>query len=217
MNADDVLVAIPLKKSLNEKLRERMNYLSGQLNKQTGMKVVIYENEPIVEEIQGRADYVFKRSMNLCHARNLLLEKYLKPEHRYVLWIDADIVDYPPDLAYLLFEKAEKGIVAPMILIEGTEEYYDTYTHIDYRGNSAKWYKPYFDINHNLIPMSCVGGCYLIPARIHRAAKYTPYGGPGMEHLNLMKKAMKMGFPIYVSRQVVVYHAQLPKWGEAYH
>lgn len=213
----NILAAIPVKKSLNEKLRERMIQQADELAKQPDVTVAIHENEPIVEAIAGRSDYVLKRSMNLCHARNTLLDKYLKPEHEYVMWIDADIVNYPEDLPHRLLREVEVGICAPMILIEGTERYYDTYTHLDWRGTPARAAAPYFDDDGDLVAMSCVGGCYLIPAEIHRAMHYTPSGGPGMEHLTLMRVAKKMGFDIYVSRRVKVYHADLPKWGEAYH
>ena len=213
----NILAAIPVKKSLNEALRARMAIQADALAKQNGITVAIHENEPVVEAIRGRADYVLKRSMNLCHARNSLLDIYLKPEHEFVMWIDADIVDYPEDLALRLLREVSDGVIAPMILIEGTDRYYDTYTHIDLKGTPARAATPYFDVDDDLIPMSCVGGCYLMPAEVHRAMHYTPSGGPGMEHLTLMRVAKKMGFDIFVTRRVKVYHADLPKWGEIYH
>ena len=36
--------------------------------------------------------------------RNILVHKYLKPTHDFVLWMDADVVNYPADLIVQLYE-----------------------------------------------------------------------------------------------------------------
>jgi hypothetical protein len=49
-------------------------------------------------------------SLYMRHAtvRNYMLEKYLRPHHTHVLWIDSDLIDYPADLPTLLMEACEK-------------------------------------------------------------------------------------------------------------
>eukprot|EP01052_Picozoa_sp_SAG31_P022392 SAG31_NODE_1779_length_7293_cov_39.850153_5_plen_298_part_00 len=53
--------------------------------------------------------------------RNLVIEKFLKPEHELVLWLDADVVAYPPDLVAQLYAANPGGIVAPMVYIEDSD------------------------------------------------------------------------------------------------
>ena len=216
-----ILAAIPMKSSLNEHLRERMWANATKMKNQhpVNIDLAIYENEP-AEAVPDRdhPDYVMARSRNLAAARNALLDRYLTNDFDYVLWIDADIVAYAPSLGLdLIAETDERAIIAPTLLIEGTSVYYDTFTHIDADGIQAKAAFPYFEDRRRMVPMSCVGGCYIAPADIYKNERYKPSPGAGMEHLTLMQYAIQNGYSIYVSRANRVYHANLPAWGEAYH
>ena len=57
----------------------------------------------------------------LATLRNALLQEYLRPEHEYVLWLDADVVDYPPDLVGQLHGLNPGGVSAPLVLIEDSD------------------------------------------------------------------------------------------------
>jgi hypothetical protein len=46
-------------------------------------------------------------------------------EWDYLLWVDADVVDYPLDLPTRLIDSNPTGVSAPMVLIEGRKDFYD--------------------------------------------------------------------------------------------
>ncbi len=142
-------------------------------------------------------------------ARNAMLDLYLKEKHTHVLWIDADVVDYPKDLAAQLLARDDAGIIAPVPLIEGTNRFYDVYGFIDMQGRRVdRPYPPYPDGE-----MRSVGTCYLANAALyHTGARYAPTKGH-TEHYSVCRHAARVS----VAGDVVVYHADLPKWGIAWH
>jgi hypothetical protein len=150
-------------------------------------------------------------------ARNAMLDAYLKPEHTHVLWIDADLVDYVPDLAERLMAIDPAGIVAPFPLIEGRAQFYDTYGFVDADGERAR---PHGDHLHggDVIAMTAVGTCYLAPARMFRegGVRYQPVAGH-TEHFYVCDLARWAGVSIWAARRIVVWHANLPRHGEQWH
>ena len=48
-------------------------------------------------------------------------DRYLRPEHEYVIWLDADVVKYPSDLILRLYETNPHGVSAPLVLIENSD------------------------------------------------------------------------------------------------
>ena len=50
-----------------------------------------------------------------------LCGRYLRPEHEYVIWLDADVVKYPSDLILRLYETNPHGVSAPLVLIESSD------------------------------------------------------------------------------------------------
>jgi len=42
-------------------------------------------------------------------ARNALIDRHLRDWHTHVLWVDADLIDVPPDLPRILLETARRG------------------------------------------------------------------------------------------------------------
>ena len=58
----------------------------------------------------------------LATIRNIVIHEYLRPEHEYVLWLDADVVRYPADLVKRLYETNPTGVSAPLVVIEGSDE-----------------------------------------------------------------------------------------------
>jgi hypothetical protein len=63
----------------------------------------------------------------LAHIRNIVIERFLVPGlHEYVLWVDADVVEYPPNLVTLLHQANPEGVTAPTVLIEdsNSEDYH---------------------------------------------------------------------------------------------
>ena len=57
-----------------------------------------------------------------------MIQKFLRPHHKWVLWLDADVVSYPPDLVSILAASLNRklGVAAPLVVIEDsdTEEFH---------------------------------------------------------------------------------------------
>ena len=57
----------------------------------------------------------------LATLRNRLIHKFLIPAvHEWVLWMDADVTQYPPNLVQLLHTANPTGVTAPLVLIQST-------------------------------------------------------------------------------------------------
>ena len=149
-------------------------------------------------------------------ARNAMLDAYLDPGHTHVLWIDADLVDYPRDLASTLHQVAPDSIVAPFALIENTDRFYDTRGFVDRAGAHAAPRPPYLE-GGDLVSMASVGCCYLAPASLYLSGvRYRPTDGH-TEHWSVCDMAHLAGLSVWAARRVVVSHANLPNYGEAWH
>lgn len=214
-----IMLAVPVKAGFNEQLAKILkdNLASVRARLPGIVNVVTYHNEPIHTNLDKTSqDYVYKRSENLANARNKLLYNYMDSWYDFVVWLDADIVQFPSNLPKLLCE--EGRIVAPRIIIEDTALYYDTFTHLPLNADKVSPNPPYFNSNADYIPMRCVGGCYSVPAWLYRDAglQYTPSNEPGMEHLEFMRHARHNGIEIVVNQAITVKHANLPKYGIAF-
>lgn len=193
-----VLALIPMKADLLPALRERAMRLANHLE---GCMSVHCQTRN--ETGDGRA------YSGHAKARNAMLDEWLKPSHTHVLWIDADVVNYPDDLISRLMGK-EGDIVAAIPLIEGTNRFYDVYGFVDTEGRRPNPYPPYFDRKATL---ASVGTCYLANAAIyHQGARYSPIAGH-TEHYSVCRKAERVA----CAEDIIIYHADLPKWGEPRH
>jgi hypothetical protein len=193
----NILVLVPIKPGLQPALIERASVL---LETQTGLETWL---RICPEKGDGRPYSAH------AEARNAMLDMYLKPEHTHVLWIDADVVEYPPDLATRLHAVDPDAIVAPLPLIEGTRRFYDVAGFVDTEGQHASPYHPYF---RQWAGTRTVGTCYLAPAALLRTARYAPTPGH-TEHYSVCRHAQK----VTVAEDVLIYHADLPRWGEQWH
>lgn len=157
----------------------------------------------------------------LARMRQAVIDDYLKPHHTDVLWIDADIVDYPVDLYQQLREVSLTGLVSPLVLVEGTELNYDTASFredIRYRSSQAP---PWFGAPGPVVDLLSVGGCVLVPADVHRQQQFYAQSDEddswNTEWLSICSYAARTSLPIRCDTRIRVYHAHLPKYGEEYH
>ena len=161
-------------------------------------------------------------------ARNELIERYLKPWHDWVLWLDVDIIEAPGNLVMGLMELALRkagelpAIAAPMVWVERVGEgpvaipvggwFYDTGGYVDADGQYADFERGVAGEGDE-VEMESVGCVYLVPAEIYRqGARYEPVGNE-VEHLSFMRQARKMGATVWATRNLNVVHAYLPRWG----
>lgn len=223
----NVLVAIPVKAEMHPALRSRMQALSATLvNNNPGYNAEICIFADQVSQTPGQRS-IFDRP---AQARNLLIEKHLKPHHDYVLWIDSDLVSYTPDMIMRLVATNPDGVTAPLPLIEATGNqqdhwFYDVAAFVEkdqpvYRdgphfGNVAHA-PPYFKNPAQVVDLLSCGCAYIAPASLHRSGvQFEPT--PFTDHFPLMAEATRQGMRICCPRFVIVEHAYLPKYKEAWH
>jgi hypothetical protein len=132
------------------------------------------------------------------------------------MWIDADLVEYPANLIGLLHCSNPGGVTAPAVLIEGGTQFYDTYGYIE-GGQRVSHIPPYFKTADRLAKVDCVGCAYLIPASVYRFGARYYETKDRTEHESIMRVAREMGLKIICNRDIVIYHADLPRYGLYYH
>jgi hypothetical protein len=111
--------------------------------------------------------------------RQAMVDRHLKDE-RWVFWADADIVAYPPHLIDELIHRAEGGIAAPLVLMEGNVSeplanrfgfgpgrFYDIAGFVE-NGRWARFTQPFFDQLGPVYELDSVGSCYLVNADLYR-------------------------------------------------
>ncbi|MDQ6738389.1 MAG: hypothetical protein M3Z30_11915, partial [Gemmatimonadota bacterium] len=119
------------------------------------------------------------RQEGMAKLRQEMLERHLGDE-QWVFWVDADIVEYPADLIDQLIARAEGGIAAPLVLMEGKVSepisnpfgfgpgrFYDVAGFVE-NGRWARFVQPYFDQLGPVYNLDSVGSCYLVNAELYR-------------------------------------------------
>jgi len=134
-----------------------------------------------------------KRRAGIAKARNDLLRQALKPHHDWVLWIDADVVDYPPDIVTQLMAAGERIVVPNCVLEPGGTSFdlnsflstaapsrVELYRHVSDGLLQPPTYWPYRrhldDLRYlDRVPLNGVGGTMLlVDADCHRAGLEFP-------------------------------------------
>jgi hypothetical protein len=117
-----VLVAIPLKPSLNPHLRD-ICVAGARLLPQANPTLdinILFDYSAVAKEAGDSRPW-----SKVARARNRLLDKVNINHYDYVLWIDADVVKYPLDMPTKLIAGNPNGVSAPMVLIQGGDQFYD--------------------------------------------------------------------------------------------
>jgi len=209
----NVLVAIPINPNMSSYLA---GMAKGNVTKFTdfnpGMKFEYAFNERFYtgDNLHGSSRHA--------QARNGILDIVLCPEHDYILWIDADIILYPADLPSLLYGTDNNAVVAPLVLREGTDAFYDFNGFIE-AGNKrmARVCPPYFEQKGPIVELDSVGCVYMMPALpFHNGVRYKTVDGH-TEHWSVMEEYRKQGHRVICNKDIVVIHADLQKYGEDWH
>lgn len=233
-----ILILQPIRPSNPPELRAIADALLARLEgANAGMTFDICQDDSAV-------DIPAHPSLYMRHAtvRNYMLDRYLRPEHTHVLWIDSDLIDYRADLLTLLMEgmlraqwtcphcgmstvlghsvcghtwETSNVIVAPFAMLDKWQgRFYDIGGFIE-RGSRARMWPPYFDQEGAVIELDSVGCCYLVPADLYRDGVY--YSPPPtdyyVEHWSVMQAAKRRGYRVVALRDVQVVHAWLPDYG----
>lgn len=211
-------------------------------------RALLSMNQRVAHSFASTADYECQLYLNEqpfstrkyepnARARNELIERFLRPWHEYVLWLDVDIIHAPENLVEVLLGVIERrgngnAIAAPMVWVERVGEgaasipvggwFYDTGGFQQMDGKFADFEKGIAG-DGDEVEMLSVGCVYLAPAHLYRPGpdgrpglRYRPEGGE-VEHLSFMRDARAAGTSVWSTRRANVIHAYLPKWGEGWH
>jgi GT2 family glycosyltransferase len=173
--ANSVLILTPVNPNLEERVLEHVKELAGRALKGLRGCRVVYDNHGEVP-VRGRPHP--HRQAAVAALRQSMIERYLKNE-QWVFWVDADIVDYPPNLLDELIARAEGGIAAPLVIMEGDVSapafssgfgpgrFYDIGGFVE-EGRWARFTEPYFNQPGPVYRLDSVGSCYLVNADLYR-------------------------------------------------
>lgn len=170
-----VLVLTPLNPRLEKSVIDRARELASRATKGLGRCRLVYDDSG---EASPRGHSFPHRLAAITPLRQAMIDRYLRDE-QWVFWVDADVVDYPASLIETLIERAEGGIAAPMVLMEGDQNetpgpfgfgpgrFYDIAGFIE-NGRWARFTPPYFDQLGPVFRLDSVGCCYLVNADLYR-------------------------------------------------
>jgi SAM-dependent methyltransferase len=210
-----VLVLIPVKPNLDPRLKSRAAELAMRLPKANPSLEF-----SLVFDFRGDGDAVVVRFEDRANRNALLrqaiIDDYLGQSHA-VLWVDADVVDYPADLPTRLIERSGGGVGAPLVCMEGNpERFYDIAGFVE-GGRWARLDPPYFDQDGPVFELDSVGTIYLVPSVLYRGgAKHVDQPGY-TEHQSVCTTARENGLPVRAFADLMAMHADLGRYGEPYH
>lgn len=155
----------------------------------------------------------------VCRVADLALSAVDLSLWDYVWWVDADVVDYPPNICATFIAHNPTGITAPLPLIEGSERLYDTLGCIDAQGRHLAHEAPYWpeETKERLVPMQCVGMAMLVPAWIFQKTGVPDCGEGFPGWAAACEFARQQDLPVMLDRFTLAQHAALPDYGHAYH
>ena len=180
-----------------------------------GVQIVVDSRGPGDAGIATHTD----RCANLADIRNAIVRDYLRPHHTHVLSMDADLVEYPADLPEQLRKIAgDNNVVGAACYVEGHyPRWYDTGGFIE-AGERCRHYPPHFNQPGPLIELDSVGACYIAPARLFcEGALYDAANPRYTDHYVVCQKAKALGMKVLCDMRIRVSHADLPKYGLAWH
>jgi hypothetical protein len=226
-----ILVMIPIKPSLHTLLRLKCYALAGRLaefNPQHELSLY-FDSRP--EPAQPGDSTPWSKVTRI---RNKALEAVNWQAFDYICWIDADVVEYDYGIISALVQLADGGVAAPMVLIEKWGQRFYDYcafviagqSHVQptnrkqVRGRNLAFDPPYWYPTlprEDVVPMDCVGTFYVVHTDIYRSGVRHEDHPAFTDHFPICAKAREMGRRVVVDRRLVVKHANLPMYGEAWH
>lgn len=153
----------------------------------------------------------------LTKTRNRLIDQNLKHQE-YIFSIDCDVVQFNPDILDRLI-KHDVDVVAPLVIIEGTDQFYDTLAYV-HQGRNFSHLSPYCKPcrDKKLFQVDSVGTCYLVKRSVYDSkVKYGNATQKISEQISFCNNARQKGFKVWVDPNITVQHADLPRYGDTFH
>lgn len=229
-----VLICIPTKPTLCPALKLKAHELSARLpDANPDHDITIMHDYRKIESLP--TDYT--PWSKVTRARQLLLDTIDCFKFDYLLWIDADVVEYPADMPSRLIKANPKGIAAPMVFIEGQptrlydwagfvqsgRDHIEPTNRWNIIGRNLQHEPPHWDKEPEgrIVPMDVVGTVVLVHSDIVIGHQF--HDAPAMtDWLTLCQKARKIygSSGVVVDRDCVAMHADLGSGkyeGEVWH
>jgi hypothetical protein len=161
---------------------------------------------------------------NVARIRNRILDAINLDTYDYLLWIDADMTEFPPDMPSKLIAANPEGMTAPMVFIEGTKNFYDTAGFVDLDGNHFNQGGTYWCTGQprdEIAEVAGVGAITMVNAKHYRPAgsvRYDPTEPQNTDHWPIARRVREHGCKVMVHRGIAAYHAALNQYkGEDWH
>lgn len=171
------------------------------------------------KEVSGEGGKFARHS----RARNEALAIGLTDDITHVFWIDSDVISYDFDIIEKLLSISKEHVIAPYVFIEDNEwwlykRFYDITCFIDSNDKNFHFAPPRYNLSDGdqINKVNSVGTCFLIPAEIYKYVSYNPFDHR-TEHVPFFESARNLGYKIYATPDIEVFHAFLPKYGEHFH
>ena len=174
-SAGSVLVLTPISPTLDPAVIRRARELAERATRGMRGCRIVYDD---AGEAPPRGSTFPHRLAAMAPLRQAIIDRHLRDE-KWVFWVDADLVDYPANLVEELISRAEGGIAAPLVLMEGDVSepaylagfgpgrFYDI-AGFSENGRWARFTPPYFDQLGPVYRLDSVGCCYLVNADLYR-------------------------------------------------
>jgi GT2 family glycosyltransferase len=172
--AASILVLIPISPSLGQAMAQRAQQLARRATEgMRGCRIVLDDTGAA----PPRGCHPHRQSA-MAALRQNMIEHHLRDE-KWIFWVDADVVAYPAHLLEQLITRADGGIAAPIVVMEGNLDepvnkagfgpgrFYDIAGFVE-RGRWARFTQPYFDQVGPVYELDSVGSCYLVNADLYR-------------------------------------------------
>jgi hypothetical protein len=231
-----VLVTIPAKTSLHPALKQRcMELALAMVPANPGLELGLFFDWTSEQPLPGDQYHGSK----IARIRNRIVEGIDLNRWDFFLWVDADVVQYPPDLPSSLLAFNPTGVSAPMVLVEDMHNrFYDVTAFIIKGRDGVDPGNRALTLGRNLshappywwppaampkagdsvaVPMDCVGTITMVPTALYRqGVRYVDH--PAFtEHYPICKAARDAGLPVTAHVNLIAVHANLPKYGEEWH
>lgn len=213
----DVLALIPIKPDMHGDLKRRALELAGRMpafNPSINM-VTVFDSRMLPKKPGDSTPW-----SKVTRVRNTLLDCFKLTAFTHVLWIDADLVEYPADLPTRLLSANQHGVSSCPVFIEDREEqFYDTAGYVGIDEKHWNVFSPHHEhiLGKEVVEVASVGCLYMVPSYIYQTgARHTDHP-TNTDHWEICQAARRAGRTVTVDMRMRALHANLPKYGEAWH
>ena len=212
-----VLALIPIKADMHADLKRRALELAGRMPAANpAMDLVTVFDSRVLAKKEGDSTPWSK----VTRVRNTLLDCFKLSAFTHVLWIDADLVEYPADLPTRLLAANPHGVSSCPVFIEDREDqFYDTAGFVGLDEKHWCVFAPHHEdaAGREVVEVAGVGCLYSVPVPVYlTGARHTDHP-TNPDHWTVCQAARKMGRSVTVDMRLRALHANLPKYGEAWH